>query len=76
MGFSESMRSIVVQSFPYATIIIALFLVRKDCCDTMQQLRVKYRRQAQRAEAKARKDVKLRNKRNAERRKKFLERNG
>lgn len=62
MDFSESMRSIVEQSFPYATITIDRFHVQKDCCDAMQQLRVKYRRQAQRAEAKARKDVKLRNK--------------
>lgn len=76
MDFSESMRSIVEQSIPYATITIDRFHVQKDCCDAMQQLRVKYRRQAQRAEAKARKDVKLRNKRYAERRKKYLEKNG
>lgn len=42
----------------------------------MQQLRVKYRRQAQREEAKAKKQLKLRNKQNAERRKKYLEKNG
>ena len=76
MDFSESMRSIVEQSFPYATITIDRFHVQKDCCDAMQQLRVKYRRQAQRAETKARNDAKLRNKKNAERRKKYLEKNG
>ena len=76
MDFSESMHAIVKQSFPYATITIDRFHVQKDCCDAMQQLRVKYRRQAQREEAKAKKQLKLRNKQNAERRKKYLEKNG
>lgn len=76
MDFSESMHAIVKQSFPYATITIDRFHVQKDCCEAMQQLRVKYRRQAQREEAKAKKQLKLRNKQNAERRKKYLEKNG
>lgn len=76
MDFSESMHAIVKQSFPYATITIDRFHVQKDCSEAMQQLRVKYRRQAQREEAKAKKQLKLRNKQNAERRKKYLQKNG
>ena len=70
MDFSESMRAIVKQCFPYATITIDRFHVQKDCCDAMQQLRVKHRREAQRAEVEAREQFRLRNKRNAKRRRK------
>lgn len=76
MDFSESMHSIVEQCFPYATITIDRFHVQKEAGDSMQQLRVKFRHQAQREENKARKEAKLRNKKNAERRKKYLEKNG
>ena len=50
MDFSEGMHSIVRQCFPYAAITVDRFHVQKDCCDAMQQLRVKHRREAQRAE--------------------------
>lgn len=70
MDLSESMRAIVVGTFPYATITIDRFHVQKDCYDAMQQLRVKHRREAQRELVEAREQHKLRNKRNKERRKK------
>ena len=66
MDFSESMHSIVKQCFPYATITIDRFHVQKDCYDAMQQVRIKHRREAQRAEMEAREQHKLRNKKNAE----------
>lgn len=69
MDLSESMRAIVQESFPYATITIDRFHVQKDCYDAMQQLRVKHRREAQRALVEAREQHKLRNKRNKQRRK-------
>ena len=37
-----------------AVITIDRFHVQKDCCDAMQQLRVRHRREAQRAEVEAR----------------------
>ena len=70
MDFSESMHSIAKQCFPYAQITIDRFHVQKDCCDAMQQLRVKHRREAQRADVEVREQHRMRNKRNAERRKK------
>lgn len=70
MDLSESMRAIVVQCFPYATITIDRFHVQKDCYEAMQQLRVKHRREAQRADVEAREQHRLRNKRKKERRKK------
>jgi len=69
MDLSESMHSIVQESFPYATITIDRFHVQKDCYDAMQQLRVKHRREAQRDEVEAREQHKFRNKRNRQRRK-------
>lgn len=71
MDFSESMRSIVKRSFPYATITIDRFHVQKDCNDALQQLRVKHRREAQRAEVDAREQSRFRNKKNAGRRKRY-----
>lgn len=73
MDFSESMRSIVRRSFPYATVTIDRFHVQKDCNDAMQQLRVKHRREAQRAEVEAREQFRFRNRKNAGRRKKYKE---
>lgn len=70
MDLSESMRAIVLDTFPYATITIDRFHVQKDCYDAMQQLRVKHRRQAQRELIEAREQHRLRNKRNVSRRKK------
>ena len=76
MDFSESMHSIVKQCVPYATITIDRFHVQKDCYDAMQQVRIRHRREAQRTEVEAREQHKLRNKKNAEARKRRLEKNG
>lgn len=70
MDLSESMRAIVQEVFPYATITVDRFHVQKDCYEAMQQLRVKYRRKAQRELIEAREQHKLRNKRNKLHRKK------
>lgn len=70
MDLSESMRAIVQGVFPYARITVDRFHVQKDCYEAMQQLRVKHRREEQRALVEAREQHRLRNKRNRERRKK------
>lgn len=70
LDLSDSMRAIVKECFPYATITVDRFHVQKDCYEAMQQLRVKHRREAQRAEIEAREQHKQRNKRNKEQRKK------
>lgn len=69
MDLSESMRAIVVECFPYATIVVDRFHVQKDCYEAMQQLRVKYRREAQRELVEAREQHKMRLKLNKQRRK-------
>lgn len=73
MDFSESMHAIVKESFPYATITIDRFHVMKEVLDPVQQLRIKHRHEAQRAEVEAREQHKHRNKKNAEKRKKYAE---
>lgn len=70
MDLSESMRAIVLGTFPYARITVDRFHVQKDCCEAMQQLRVKHRREEQRVLVEAREQHRLRNKRNKARRKK------
>lgn len=70
MDLSESMRAIVLGVFPYARITIDRFHVQKDCYEAMQQLRVKHRREEQRALVEAREQHRLRNKRNKAKRKK------
>lgn len=70
MDLSESMRAIVLDTFPYARITVDRFHVQKDCYEAMQQLRVKHRREEQRALVEAREQHRLRNKRNKARRKK------
>ena len=70
MDLSESMKAIVVGTFPYARITVDRFHVQKDCYEAMQQLRVKHRREEQRAMVEAREQHRLRNKRNKARRKK------
>lgn len=70
MDLSESMRAIVLGTFPYARITVDRFHVQKDCYEAMQQLRVKHRREEQRALVDAREQHRLRNKRNKARRKK------
>ncbi|MCQ2333199.1 MAG: transposase [Paludibacteraceae bacterium] len=64
MDFSESMHSIVSQSFPHATITIDRFHMQKLAIDALQELRVKYRREAQKVDIEARQQHRFRNKRN------------
>lgn len=69
LDFSESMHSIVLQCFPYAQITIDRFHMQRLCYEAMQEIRVKHRREALKAEAEGRRAHRLRNKRNAHRRK-------
>lgn len=70
MDLSESMRAIVAGTFPYSRITVDRFHVQKDCYEAMQQLRVRHRREEQRALVEDRERHRLRNKRNKARGKK------
>lgn len=70
MDLSESMRAIVLSTFPYARITVDRFHVQKDCYEAMQQLRVKHRREEQQTLVNVREQYRLRNKRNKAKRKK------
>ena len=70
LDFSESMHSIVQQCFPCARITLDRFHMQKLAYEAMQEMRVKYRREALNAEAEGRRKHRLRNKRNALNRKK------
>ncbi|MCF0160385.1 MAG: transposase, partial [Bacteroidaceae bacterium] len=65
MDFSESMRAVVKECFPYAIITIDLFHLIKEVVEALQQLRIKHKHEAQRKEVEAREQFKHRNKRNA-----------
>lgn len=69
MDFSDSMHSIGQRCFPYCSITIDRFHMQKLAIDALQELRVRYRREALKADIEARQQHKLRNKRNKERRK-------
>lgn len=62
MDFSESMRSIVKQCFPYAEIVVDRFHMQKLCCDAMQECRIAAKREAVKQENKDRKEFKQRKK--------------
>lgn len=47
MDFSEGMHQIVLQSFPYATITLDRFHMQQLATDPMQELRLKYKKEAQ-----------------------------
>jgi len=70
MDFSDSMHSIVQRCFPNATITIDRFHMQKLVIDALQEMRVRYRREAQKADVEAREQHRLRNKRNKAKRKK------
>lgn len=76
MDFSDSMHTIVKECFPYATITIDRFHVMKEVLEPVQQLRIKHRHEAQRADVEAREQHKMRNKKNVERRKQYAEKLG
>ena len=46
MDYSDSMYSIVRQAFPNATIVIDCFHVMKNQCDTLDSIRMKFKRKA------------------------------
>ena len=71
MDFSDSMHAIVLECFPYATITIDRFHVMKEVLEPVQQLRIKHKHEAHRAEVEAREQFKHRNKKNAEQRKRY-----
>jgi transposase len=74
MDFSESMHSIVVTCFPYATITLDRFHMQQLPTEAMQELRVKHRKEEQKKLSEAIKEFKeqqqARYERNAKRRKK------
>lgn len=55
MDFSEGMHQIVLQSFPYATITLDRFHMQQLATDPMQELRLKYKKEAQKEQNEKRK---------------------
>lgn len=49
MDFSDSMYSIVTEAFPNATIVIDCFHIIKRCIEAVEELRLKAKREAQKA---------------------------
>ena len=70
MDFSDSMHVIATTCFPNATITLDRFHMQQLCTNAMQQIRVKERREALKADAEAREQHRFRNKRNVSKRKK------
>ena len=52
MDMSDSMRTIVEASFPSATITLDCFHTLKRCLDAVEELRLRYKREAQKARMK------------------------
>ena len=71
MDFSDSMHAIVLECFPYATITIDRFHVMKEVLEPVQQLRIKHKQEAHRAEVETREQFKHRNRQNAKQRKQY-----
>ena len=55
MDFSEGMHQIVLQCFPYATITLDRFHMQQLVSDTMQELRIRHKREEQKAQNEQRK---------------------
>ena len=70
MDFSDSMHVIATTCFPNATVTLDRFHMQQLCTNAMQQIRVKERRAALKADAEAREQHRFRNKRNVSKRKK------
>lgn len=70
MDFSDSMHVIATTCFPNTTVTLDRFHMQQLCTNAMQQIRVKARRQALKADAEAREQHRFRNKRNVSKRKK------
>lgn len=69
MDFSDSMHAIVTTCFPNARITLDRFHMQQLCTNAMQELRVRARREAMKADVEAREQHRHRNKRNVSKRK-------
>ena len=69
LDMSESMRSIVEQAFPNAIITLDCFHIIKRCLEAVEELRLRYKREAQKKIKKLERQFKARLKRNAYQRK-------
>ena len=58
MDFSEGMHQIILQCFPYATITLDRFHMQQLVTDTMQELRLKHKKEEQKAINEQRKQFK------------------
>lgn len=65
MDMSDSMRTIVEASFPSATITLDCFHIMKRCLDAVEELRLRYKREAQAETRREERRFKARLKRNA-----------
>lgn len=65
MDLSESMRAIVESSFPNAVITLDCFHIMKRCLDALEELRLRFKREAQAATRREERRFKARLKRNA-----------
>ena len=74
MDFSEGMRQIVLQCFPYATITLDRFHMQQLVSEAMQELRIKHKKEEQKAQNEQRKlfkeELKKKYKQSLKRRKK------
>ena len=68
MDLSESMRSIIEAAFPNATITLDCFHIMKRCLEAVEELRLRYKREAQAEINREMRRYKKRQKRNAEHR--------
>ena len=69
LDMSESMRSIVERAFPNAVITLDCFHIIKRCLEAVEELRLRYKREAQKKVKKLERQFKARLKRNAYQRK-------
>lgn len=68
MDLSESMRSIIEAAFPDATITLDCFHIMKRCLEAVEELRLRYKREAQAEINREMRRYKKRQKRNADHR--------
>lgn len=69
MDLSDSMHAIITACFPNARITLDRFHMQQLCTNAMQELRVRARREALKADVEAREQHRYRNKRNVSKRK-------
>ena len=61
MDFSDSMFAVVTEAFPNAAIVIDCFHIVKRCIEAVDELRLKAKREAQKAQNKGEGHVQKRN---------------